>query len=76
MTTDSTANRRGLTAPDGAMTQQTVVALRDSECFPQGFVRLIGHRHPDAHPFSWIKSKPNAAPPLAPGSADVNAPIG
>ena len=76
MTTDSAANRRDMANPAREMTQQTVVAARDSDCFPQGFVRLVGYRHSDIRPFSWIKAKPMAAPPLAPASPDVTVPIG
>ena len=63
--------------PPGEMVQQSAVAARASDCFPQSFIRLVGHRHGTDRPFSWITARPDTSPAIVPDPTDGSkAPIG
>lgn len=61
----------------GAMRQQGSLGARDTDSFPQKFVQLVGYRHSDSRPFSWIKPRPApVATPMAISSDDIQPPLG
>lgn len=71
------AGRPAVTKPPGAMMQQGSLGSHATESFPQKFVQLVGYRHSDARPFSWIRARPVPAMTASVVSSDdVQPPLG